>query len=271
MADPSKDRYIPHFEPKKDSEPSIALTPLAEEIRKIWESIHQLHGKLDTIELINDLNVTGNISSTDSITATNSITLGNFLQFIQRNFDGDGNLTPDVAPSGDARIYFDLISKKLKVSENLGAYGNLYNPLFGVKVYSTINLPAADSAFTTLAWDSENWDDAGYHNLVTNNSRLTIPTGQGGRYWVWANITFTANAVGSRTFRFLVNGATAIGRVTSPNTAATFNDSLNNVIPYEFAAGDYVECQVNQTSGAPLNIVGTNNVSIFGLTRILIS
>lgn len=52
-----------------------------------------------------------------------------------------------------------------------------------------------DNAFHQITWDTEVYDDAAYHSVVSNTSRLTIPTGGGGagtRYLIACHIDVTS-------------------------------------------------------------------------------
>jgi hypothetical protein len=107
------------------------------------------------------------------------------------------------------------------------------------------------------------WDTHNFHDTSTNNTRITIPTGLGGRYLVWGVAGFANNATGTRIIRFLVNGSTTyeVFRTTSAGVwggAATIGMSLN--------AGDYIEMGLYQSSGGSLNTNVTSQVTQFGVT-----
>ena len=114
---------------------------------------------------------------------------------------------------------------------------------------------------TSLTWDTEDYDNDGMHSLVSNTSRFTAVTA--GRYVVSAQAAFTANATGIREIRILKNGTTTPngGRATQPANSAAITTTVqisNYLIP--MIVGDYIEIQVNQTSGAALSMVATNGL-----------
>lgn len=106
-------------------------------------------------------------------------------------------------------------------------------------------------------FDTERYDPSGFHSNVTNNSRLTVPSGLGGRYLLWASIEWAANAGGIRQMRFRVNGTTVIalsgglnyGGGSPPNSPDTFSTV------WFLNAGDYVEFEVYQSATASLDSV----------------
>lgn len=109
----------------------------------------------------------------------------------------------------------------------------------------------------TIAFDGETVDTDGMHDLVTNNSRLTAQTP--GKYEVWAQVSFAANATGRRTARLVVNG-TAGGSFgqTEPTTNTVASGATAVVIPAQeltLNVGDFIEVQAFQSSGASLAYV----------------
>lgn len=96
-------------------------------------------------------------------------------------------------------------------------------------------------------------DTDNYHNTVTNNSRMTVPTGLGGWYQVTATISWATNATGRRIIAWRINGSTTgIGIVVPASPSG--GTGCNLVDEIELAAGDYVEVLGLQQSGANLDI-----------------
>jgi hypothetical protein len=117
---------------------------------------------------------------------------------------------------------------------------------------------------TTLAFDDERYDFFDLlHDNVTNNSRLTNPaSGTTSAFAITASVHFAANATGERTVTLMKNGATPIARESRP--AASSGPTIVNVSTLASLAGDgaqYVEVVVNQTSGGPLNVLKTDELS----------
>ncbi len=143
----------------------------------------------------------------------------------------------------------------------------------GARVYFTVNqaIPSsADSATTFLTFNGENFDTDGYHDNVTNNSRLTIPAT--GTYMVFLRpLLLEAGGgagVGERCAACRLNGTTTI-----------YNDSRKGVssnnLQYScsfirrFTAGDYIEMAMGQSSGTSMNAsAGTETGVHFAIYRL---
>jgi len=104
-----------------------------------------------------------------------------------------------------------------------------------------------------VQFDTEEWDDAGFHSTVTNVQRVTIPTGGAGRYIFDSWTSFEANSTGRREAWFEKNGATEYNRVRLPansNVATSFSNSVE----LSLNVGDYVVVRVRQNSGGDLDV-----------------
>jgi hypothetical protein len=118
------------------------------------------------------------------------------------------------------------------------------------------------SAWTTLAFPTEVYDTNTFHDNVTNNSRVTIPSGFGGYYQVSGQVVFPSNATGVRAIRLGINNTSemelpqygAIAQVTRTPFIGTIN----------LTAGDFVTLDVIQTSGVTLTINANWSVTYLG-------
>jgi hypothetical protein len=159
--------------------------------------------------------------------------------------------------------------------------GNLYAPglqvnsrpviMAGCRVYHNANQNVATSTNVALAFNSERFDTDAFHDTVTNNSRLTVPAGLGGKYLIHATIAWAANADSNmRTLQLVVNGATYIAIETGPAVSTGSQPTRQTISTvYDMAAGDYVEMVVHQISGVTLAVTTAGNFSPeFGLQRI---
>lgn len=104
---------------------------------------------------------------------------------------------------------------------------------------------------TALNLDSEDYDVGGMHDTVTNNSRITIPTGQGGLYLIVAHVDFATNGTNARRCEIFVNGSRIHRTVATPS--ASTGTAMQDVMIWPLAAGDYVEVYAFQNSGGNLN------------------
>jgi hypothetical protein len=126
----------------------------------------------------------------------------------------------------------------------------------GCSLYASANISLANDASPILTWNSEIFDTDTFHSTVTNTSRITIPSGKGGKYLLIASIPFAANSGGYRLGGFLKNGANNLYANQVANLSATIGPFLNFSTIVEAVATDYFEVQVNQTSGGNLNFLG---------------
>ena len=74
---------------------------------------------------------------------------------------------------------------------------------YGCSVYGsgTGNL---GSSYTAIAFNNENYDDNGFHSNTTNNTRITIPSSQNGRYHIHFNATIQFSASGVTDYGFAI-------------------------------------------------------------------
>lgn len=136
-----------------------------------------------------------------------------------------------------------------------------------VRVYHNAAQSISNTTFTTLAFNSEattGFDTEAMHDLVTNNSRITIVTP--GVYLVGASVDFAANATGVRLVvlhRFASGGGgdTAIASVDGVTIGTVDDHSMSLVTAYAMAAGDYFTLQVWQNSGGALNVPASSAYS----------
>lgn len=111
-------------------------------------------------------------------------------------------------------------------------------------------------ADTALAWDSEADDSAALHDTSTNNSRITIPTGEGGWWLFSAAVEFTAHASGERKLSLRVGGSSDYA-YEAVGAAASGVTRLGVTAHLALAAGQYVEVIAAQNSGGALTVTTT--------------
>jgi hypothetical protein len=118
-------------------------------------------------------------------------------------------------------------------------------------VNKTGSQPLSAGVATTLTWDAEVANVGGWHSNVTNNSRLTVPSGVT-RVRVTGNAIGT-NVAGQAVLSILKNGATFSGTARDETDTAT-TDALNVVsIITNVVAGDYFELQATWATASALS------------------
>ncbi len=123
----------------------------------------------------------------------------------------------------------------------------------GCSLYRSTPLSVGASANTTLAMNAEDHDTASFHDNSTNPSRITIPAGYGGLYFVSYCIDPAAVTAGVSCW-IQKNGNSTVryaGAATTTSASAVFPLVASCVM--DLAAGDYVEV------GAFHSAVGAQN------------
>jgi hypothetical protein len=144
----------------------------------------------------------------------------------------------------------------------------LYSTSPTSRVYHSANQSIANITVTALALNSERDDTHAFHDTATNNSRLTIPTGLGGRYLIGGTVEFAAAAGGLRIVAIRTGGTTDIARERWV-PAGNDTDTMTVVTLALLNAGNYVELTVYQSSGGALNVQASSAFSPeFWLVRL---
>lgn len=120
---------------------------------------------------------------------------------------------------------------------------------------------------TVLSYPNENADTNSFHDNTTNNSRITIPSGLGGKYRVSASVTAYYNGADSSFKAHLrKNGTKVDGTDVSGIANITYGTTGGNIDTIiTLAAADYLEVYVDvTTSGAGIGFYSTFNVQYLG-------
>lgn len=121
------------------------------------------------------------------------------------------------------------------------------------RVFHSAAISTTNGTDKVLTFDSERFDTDTMHSAVTNPSRITFTTA--GTYLIGANIEVAANTAGFRNLKLRLNGTTSIGELLVPPASASSRLSVSTL--YAFAATDFVEVVVHQTSGVALDVLAT--------------
>ena len=138
---------------------------------------------------------------------------------------------------------------------------HLSAPISGARVFHSAAISINDNSNSPLGMTSERHDAAGYHESVTNPSRLTVPAGRAGKHRIAGHVAFASNSVGLRDIAIRLNGATFIAKDRRQASTTAGELTLSISTEYDLIAGDYVELVVFQNSGGALNISAAGNYS----------
>lgn len=171
--------------------------------------------------------------------------------------------TPSAPTSGDSLIYPKSDEHWYRQTSG-GSEVELLDKAsstIGARVYHNASQNVAASTEVTLAFNSERWDDASFHDTATNNGRLTIPSGQGGEYEIGCSIRWAgSDGTGTMICQIRVNGTTSIVQDNVPASTSNVTHNLKTV--WRLSPGDYVTIVVAQFTGTdPLGIDSASAVS----------
>jgi hypothetical protein len=117
----------------------------------------------------------------------------------------------------------------------------------------------------TIPWTSELTDTGGWHDNVTNNTRLTVPSGYNiSHVRIWAMVRIANGGIGDRVYiRFLKNGASSYAGVAEQQYPmfATTADYVLVSATVPAVAGDYFEAQMI-TTDTSLDVLSTSRMMI---------
>jgi hypothetical protein len=137
----------------------------------------------------------------------------------------------------------------------------------GVSVYGG-GQNLANATFTAVVFNGENFDTNTFHDNVTNNTRITIPTGKSGYYQVnLAGGAFAPNATGYRGYEIRKNG-TAIMETPQEAGIASIYVGLGYSYIFSLTAGDYIQVYAYQNSGGTLDLYTNQGNSNFSLSYL---
>lgn len=124
--------------------------------------------------------------------------------------------------------------------------------------YLTSSQAIANTTYTRVLFDSEDYDTDSFHSNVTNNGRITIPSGKAGKYLFtgfhsWGNYGTTGRVIAA----LYVNG---VSQRSFGNETPSGYLSVQLSCALNLSVGDYVELFVYQASGATAYIQSDNEL-----------
>ena len=157
------------------------------------------------------------------------------------------------------KIYFK--SDGLYVVDDVGAEtGPLTaggaSTFVGCRLRKSTNTTLTGGAVDKISFDTEDFDTDGFHEGVTNPTRLTIPSGQGGIYMVGAQGYFSVG--GARniiTIRKNNNSALDVASVEATGTGTGHTPRLATSTLVALVATDYLEMAVFADSSRNLDAI----------------
>jgi hypothetical protein len=169
--------------------------------------------------------------------------------------------------STPARLGIGSTGQVLTVAGGVPTWASPAGGFVGCSVFMSADVSLSNASLAAINFDSEYYDTNSMHDNVTNNSRITIPSGQGGKYLLTANIVYQNNATGVRYFFARINGGNNFFSGNNPAYAGTISSGFPTYVCNSFvldlAANDYVELFSFQSSGGSLNLIGGDKGETF--------
>lgn len=124
----------------------------------------------------------------------------------------------------------------------------------GASVSRTTAQSLSNDTWTTITFDTEQYDTNAFHSTSTNTGRMTIPSGKDGKYLFTCTGYFNNSSTsGSRLIKLIKNGAELSNAYGSWVPAAGTRTHCVVTIVLNLVATDYIEVQMLQNSGGSLN------------------
>lgn len=134
------------------------------------------------------------------------------------------------------------------------------------RAFHSANQSIANSTHTTVALNLEQYDTDTMHDLSVSNSRVTFTTA--GKYIVTFNCVWNKNSTGDRMAQVRKNGTDILALDSKRTGGADLLVGHCLVVQDSFAATDYVEGRVFQTSGAALLLLQDSYSPFLAATRV---
>lgn len=171
--------------------------------------------------------------------------------------DAKGDLIVGTGADTFARLAVGTNGHTL-VADSAQSTGLKWQGLIGcsIKRENTSTAITANTA-AVVAFTAENFDTDTFHDNSTNNSRITIPSGKGGKYYISGFVNNALGSVGSYSILYLYkNGAqlTAMGNREGNFIRGNGDPQLSFSQVVELAAADYIEMYYQQGNTETVNM-----------------
>jgi hypothetical protein len=130
----------------------------------------------------------------------------------------------------------------------------------GVRCTVSGSQTIANATSAYIAWTTEVIDTNGFHDNVTNNTRLTVPSGKAGYYQVYATVCLQDSSAGRQIWLEINRATTQFGKIIYAQLSG-YPTGFQTTTTIYLNVGDYMECGVYQTSGGNLGTEGTASIA----------
>lgn len=180
--------------------------------------------------------------------------------------------TPTGTPTtktGRVPIEIDTTNDALMIYD--GSWKALHYRSRGALVSKSASQTLTTGVSTAINFNAESYDTDSIHDNVTNNTRLTVPTGVT-KVRLIGSATFAANATGVRQLLIRKNNSSFIGRHygydNDPQGSIVSSLSAHTSI-VEVTGGDYFELHAYQNSGGNLDVTAVGGDTLWFSMEII--
>jgi len=172
-------------------------------------------------------------------------------QTIQRVFGADGTMVNDPTSITVPHVAADGLGGAV--------LSGLASGTIGAKAKKTTAQSFSNATWTAAQLDTEEFDTDGFHDNVTNNSRMTVPAGLAGKYLAIGLIQWSGSSTApNQRYTSLAKNGSRESNLSLPGSSVVGAMSLSGVGEpmigvFDLIAGDYIEIHGYQDSAGSLN------------------
>jgi hypothetical protein len=144
------------------------------------------------------------------------------------------------------------------------------SPTFiGCLLYKSANQSVATATSTIVSFDQEIADTDGFHDNSTNNGRITIPSGKGGKYLIQGYIASEQGSNGRSLTLYKNNSSYNLPFYYATSSPGGANMYAQWALVLDLAAADYVDTRYEHEGGSNKNVYGGSATqTVFGCTYL---
>ena len=145
-------------------------------------------------------------------------------------------------------------------------FGGSNTPAFLARLSSTTQ-SIADDTYTKIQFNTEVYDTASAYDN-SSNYRFTVPSGQGGKYFIYSAVRMASSSA-TLTLNLRLNGSNA--GFSSLKAVSGELQTITLMFSKSLSAGDYLEIFLRQQSGGSLDASGDSNdqTTYFGAFKLV--
>ena len=176
-----------------------------------------------------------------------------------------GDVIYSSSGSTPARLGIGSTGQVLTVSGGVPVWANGGAAFSGCSLFtfSTLSIPTATESY--IDFDDENFDTDTFHSTSTNPSRITIPTGKGGKYQFNARLSY-AGSSNNRIYLYLIKNAGTFIAESIQDMERGCTLDINQLV--SAVAGDYFRLMAYQESGGNITLSSGNQGNNFSIAYL---